>query len=96
MASEELSRRLQDDEFAFYFSGGTGVVAHELGDFLVRAATVARRNGAELRVIALEPGSLAVVMRPIKRSGAAVGHEFRKSPIPASAASVALGSSRDE
>jgi hypothetical protein len=91
MVSQE-SLGLGADEFAFYFRGARGVEANELGLFLQRAATVARQQGAELRVNALEPGSLAVIIKAIKRSRAAraLRHEFGNTPIQATAAGATL------
>lgn len=90
MAFNDLTAKLDDSEFALYFSGGDGVSAESLGDLLRRAAIVARRAGAELQITAIEPGSLAVVMRTLKKSGAAVGNEFKGSPVQTSAATAAL------
>ena len=90
MAFENLAVRLGEDEFAFYFSGGAGVSAEDLGSLLSRAATVARRADAQLQVTALEPGSLAVVIRILKKSGAAVGNEFKASPVQTTAAAATL------
>ncbi len=90
MAFRDVPDRLNDDEFAFYFSGGDGVSADKLGHFLSRAAIVARRVGAELQITSLEPGSLAVVIRTIRRSGAAVGNEFKTSPVQTTGAAAAL------
>lgn len=87
MASRVEPLNLRPDEFAFLFVSDTGVDADELGIFLRRAATVGRRNGADLRVVALAPGSLAVVVRTIGRSARA---EFRKAPIGTGAAGAAL------
>jgi hypothetical protein len=82
---------LEADEFAFYFSSELGIEARELGQFLQRSATVARREGAELRVITIREGSLAVVLKTLpKRVGRAVGREFSETPVQTTAASVGL------
>ncbi|MBZ9769873.1 hypothetical protein LB526_24220 [Mesorhizobium sp. CA6] len=83
---------LGSDQFAFYFLGEKGIEASELGTFLQRAATVARRGGAELRVTAIEPGSLAVIIRAIRLASAAyaIREEFSATPIKTTAATGAL------
>jgi hypothetical protein len=92
MASLASELQLRPDEFAFYFQSEAGVEAHELGVFLQRAATVARGKGAELRVSATKPGSLAIILRAARKSPTteAAGKEFAKAPIATTAASVAL------
>lgn len=77
--SEELG--LGPDQFAFYFQGESGVEAKNLGTFLQRAATVAGRQGAELRVTAIKPGSVAVVLRALKKTRKAAAKEVQKAPI---------------
>ncbi|RVA06543.1 hypothetical protein [Mesorhizobium sp. M7A.F.Ca.US.001.02.1.1] len=83
---------LASDQFAFYFLGEAGVEANELGTFLQRAATVARREGAELRVAAIEAGSLAVIIRAVRlaRAANAIRDEFSATPIKTTAATAAL------
>ena len=53
---------------------------------------VARQAGAELRVTALKPGSLSVVMRAVRRSklAKAAAREFKKSSVQVTAAGAAL------
>jgi hypothetical protein len=74
---------LQPDELAFYFHTGSGIDADDLGTFLKRAATVARQGGADIRVIGFKSGSLAVILKAIKKSkiAKAVKREFHKAPI---------------
>jgi hypothetical protein len=83
---------LEDDELAFYFASEAGIEASDLGQFLQRAAAVARQAGAELRVTALEPGSLSVIMKAVRSSkaGRAAVKEFNKAPIQVTAAGAAL------
>lgn len=92
MASLASELDLRPDEFAFYFRSELGVEAHELGVFLQRAATVAKRQGAELRVSATRPGSLAVILRALRKSptARAAQNEFAKAPVATTAAGVAL------
>jgi hypothetical protein len=77
---------LNPDEFAFYFDTRRGIEAKELGLFLQRVATVARREGAELQIIGIREGSLQVVIKTLK----AMKGEFAANPIKTTAASVAL------
>jgi hypothetical protein len=69
---------LQPNEFAFYFSTNRGIEANELGDFLKRAATVAKRAGTEIRVIGIEHGSLAVKLTALTK---AIKKDFMKQPV---------------
>lgn len=69
---------LQPDEFAFHFATNVGVDADALATFLKRAATVARRGGAELRVVGMREGSLDVVIRAIRKGAK---KEFLEKPI---------------
>lgn len=91
MASQSVLD-LGADTFAFCFRGERGVEASDLGIFLQRAATVARREGAEIRITAFEHGSLAVVLQAIKQSpvSRAIRGEFKRTPIQATAASAVL------
>ena len=79
--AEELE--LAPNEFAFYFEGEHGVDADALANFLKRAATVARQQGGELRVVGLRGGSLAVIVEAIKKSkiGRSAVKEFSEKPI---------------
>jgi hypothetical protein len=92
MANAALDFKLADDEFAFYFDSNSGVDATELGRFLQRAAAVARGQGADLRVVGLRDGSLAVLLKAIKKSKIAKNakKDFNKAPIATSAAGAAL------
>jgi len=92
MAASGTELGLSSDEFAFYFSGDAGVEAHELGIFLQRASTIAKREGAELRIIATRHGSLAVIFRTLRRSRVtrAVQKEFSESPIRTTGAAAGL------
>ena len=92
MPSRAADLRLQPDEFAVLFRSDAGVDANELGIFLQRASTVGRRAGAELQVVAVEHGSVAVILRTIKRSSIAksAGKEFAKAPIGTTAAGTAI------
>ena len=74
---------IKPDELALYFHTNAGVGADDLGTFLKRAATVARREGAEIRVIGFEHGSLAVLLKTIKKSKVykAAKKEFLSAPI---------------
>jgi hypothetical protein len=85
---------LDPSEFAFYFRNETGIEAGDLGDFLKRTATIAKREGAELRVVGFEPGSLFVIFKAIaktaKKTTAKVGKSFDRDPLDAAAKSVAV------
>jgi hypothetical protein len=88
--AEEL--QLREDQFAFYFRTKQGVEANELGTFLQRAATIARKENAELRVTAVQPGSVAVIFQafissPVARAAV---DEFMRQPIATTAAGVAI------
>jgi len=92
MASLASELQLRPDEFAFYFQSEAGVEAHELGLFLQRAATVAKRQGAELRVTTTKSGSLAVILQAFRRSRRAPAgrDEVAKPPTAVRAASAGL------
>lgn len=78
MATVAKRLGLGPDEFAFHFETMVGVDADALATFLKRAATVARRNGSELRVVGLREGSLDVVLKAIRKGAA---KEFEEKPI---------------
>lgn len=81
---------LEPDEFAFHFETNAGIDADALATFLQRAATVARRRGADLRVVGLRGGSLDVIIKAFKKGAP---KEFAKSPIDTSIkSSVFVGS----
>lgn len=92
MASIAEKLGLGPTEFAFYFETGQGVEADHLGSFLQRAATVARQNGAEIRVTGIQPGSLAVILKAVKKSKIvqAAKDEYLKAPIDATVKVTAL------
>lgn len=69
---------LGPNEFAFHFETSDGVDADALANFLKRAATVARQRGAELRIVGLREGSLAVIVDVIKKGAS---KEFAEKPI---------------
>ena len=74
---------LGPDQFAFHFDTGGGVGAEALATLLQRAATIARRQGGELRVIGLSEGSLSVIIEAIKKSKLAKNaqKEYLDKPI---------------
>lgn len=74
---------LRPDEFAFYFEAQKGVDADALANFLKRAATIARQRGGELRVVGIREGSLAVIIKAIKKSkvSQSAAKEFSEKPI---------------
>lgn len=76
----EIAERLGlgPDEFAFHFETAVGVDADALATFLKRATTVARRSGADLRVVGMREGSLDVVIKAIKKGAK---KEFFEKPI---------------
>lgn len=78
--------RLEPNQFAILFETTRGIEADDLGTFLKRAATLARREGAELRVVRFEPGSLATIFEAVKKSKVVKNSqkEFVKSPIASS------------
>ena len=86
MPKEDLPVELGPNELAFHFICNDGVSADRLGVFLQRTATVARRADIELKVVALHDGSLTVVMTALTRSTKAIGAEYSKSPLQATAA----------
>lgn len=83
----DLAKRfdLGDDQFAILFETSKGIEADDLGTFLKRSATLARREGIELRVVRFEPGSLATIFKAVRKSTKnvrkAVKKEFMKAPI---------------
>ena len=81
---------LGDDEFAFHFDTPSGIDAQRLGVFLQRAAKVARDNGADLRIVAIEEGSLDVIARVTKATARKVVDEFAANPVKTTAASSVL------
>ncbi len=90
MSSKQLQRQLRPNDLAFYFESNKGVSAAPLGKFLQRVATIAKRTDADLQVVALRNGSLAVIVTPIKRTIDAAGKEFKKSPIATTLATIFL------
>lgn len=72
------------DHFLIYFSGERGVNAGQLGDLLARISTVARHSGVSLEVVAIEPGSLQIIMRVI----GSAKRELMRSPIQIAIASI--------
>lgn len=80
---------LAADEFAFHFDTSTGIDAQRLGVFLQRAAKVARDNGADLRIVGIEEGSLDVIAR-VTKAAKKVGGEFAANPIKTMAATTVL------
>lgn len=87
MASLASELDLQPDQFAFIFRGDRGVNADDLGNFLRRAATVARHRGAELQVVALQHGSLVVVIKAVAKSAK---REFFKAPVATTASGLGI------
>lgn len=80
------------NEFAFYFQSEGGIDAADLGAFLQRAAVVAGRRGVEIRVLAIEPGSVLVRMKAwAKKTGEKIAKEWNKQPIATTAGAVTLG-----
>lgn len=77
---------LTPSQFAILFETDRGVEADDLGNFLKRVAAIARREGAELRVVSFEPGSLATIFEAVKKSKVAKNakKEFVKAPIASS------------
>ena len=83
---------LQPDQFAILFETDLGIEADDLGTFLKRAATLARREGVELRVVRFEPGSLATIFRAFKKSKIIKNAkaEFNKKPIASTGVMTAV------
>ena len=90
MTADDVSRELGSDQLAFYFDCEGGIDADVLGKFLQRAATVARGKDANLQVLVARDGSLAIIVRVLKRSRSAVGKEFGAAPIQTSAAATVI------
>lgn len=94
MTPTEKQLELDPSEFAFYFRSDAGIEAGDLGDFLKRTAAVARREGAEVRVVGFEQGSLIVVFKAIakkmKKTARKVGKEFNKAPLAATADAMTI------
>lgn len=90
MATTADTLHLDPDSMAFVFDSDVGVSAADLGLFLQRASTVSRRVGAELYVVGLRDGSLAVIAKVVRRGAQASIKEFKSSPIRTSAAAVTL------
>jgi hypothetical protein len=82
---------LGPNEFAFHFETDDGIEARVLATFLQRAATVAKRHGADLRIVGLREGSLDVIIAP-RKSGIAqnAAKEFREKPIGTTVAVAGL------
>lgn len=79
---------LRANQFAVLFETDRGIEADDLGTFLKRAATLARQQGAELRVVRFEPGSLATIFEALQKSKIAKNakKEFVQKPIAGTAA----------
>ncbi|CAL1690587.1 hypothetical protein MMB232_00716 [Brevundimonas subvibrioides] len=90
MATSADSLNLSQNDLAFVFDSEVGVDASDLGLFLQRASVVSRRAGAELYVIGLQEGSLAVVARVVRKGVKAAGEEFKSSPIRTAASGLTL------
>lgn len=94
MTPHEMQRALDPSEFAFYFKSEVGIEAGDLGDFLKRTATIAKREGAELRVVGFESGSLFVIFKAIAKAAAKtaskVGKAFDEDPLGAAEKSVII------
>ena len=88
MATHHIELGLAPDEFAFRFDTEFGVEVDEVAIFLQRAATIARRAGADLRVIGVREGSLVIRLRAVAK---AAGKEFKKTPLAGSASVLAIG-----
>jgi hypothetical protein len=88
MATHNAELDLAPDEFAFRFDTEFGVEADEVAAFLQRAATVARRTGADLRVVGVREGSLVIKLRAVAK---AAGKEFKKTPLAGTASVFAIG-----
>jgi hypothetical protein len=69
---------LAPNELAFHFVTSSGIEARSLANFLARAATVAKRHGAELRIVGIREGSVRVILRVIAKNAA---KEFVDKPI---------------
>lgn len=74
---------LRPDELAFHFASDQGVEVEVLANFLKRAAKIAGRRGAELRVVGLANGSLVVRLKAIPKSKAAqnAAAKFIEDPL---------------
>ena len=59
--------KLNSNQFLLHFATENGVEAKALATFLQRAATVARGQNADLRVIGIQAGSLNVIIAAAKR-----------------------------
>ncbi|WP_313591911.1 hypothetical protein [Agrobacterium cavarae] len=74
MATDDLKRRLGPGLLAFHFTGGDGITATELGEFLVAAGRALKPKKIQLQVVGIERGSLSVIFRPITK-------ELKNAPI---------------
>lgn len=94
MTPDEMQRALDPSEFAFYFRSEIGIEAGDLGDFLKRTAAIAKREGAELRVVGFESGSLFVIFKAlaksVKKTAAKVAKAFDEDPLDAAEKSVVI------
>lgn len=94
MTPDEMQLALEPSEFAFYFKSEIGIEAGDLGDFLKRTATIAKREGAELRVVGFESGSLFVIFKAIakaaEKTATKVGKAFEEDPLAAAEKSVII------
>lgn len=84
---------LGPNDLAFVFDSNVGVNAADLGAFLQRASVVSRRAGADLYVVGLHEGSLAVVAKAVRRGAKALGNavadEFQATPVKTTAGALA-------
>lgn len=90
MTKTDLGFELAFDELAFYFEADGGISADALGRFLQRTATIARQNGAALRVVAIHDGSLIVVIKVLETIRGSIAREFQASPLQTSVAAILL------
>ncbi|MGP4673630.1 hypothetical protein ACSV5N_16895 [Agrobacterium salinitolerans] len=74
MTTDVLMRRLGPELLAFHFTGGDGITATELGEFLLAAEKALKPQKIQLQVVGIERGSLSVIFRPIAK-------EIKKAPI---------------
>lgn len=88
MATHGIELGLAPNEFAFRFDTEFGVEVDDVAIFLQRAATIARRAGADLRVIGVREGSLVIRLRALAK---AAGKEFKKTPLASTASVLAIG-----
>lgn len=81
LETAQIQSQLRSDELAVYFDASAAIDLKRFSDFLLRANTVAKSKGFILGVSSVDPGSVKVVLRVLKKVKKAAWKEFEGSPI---------------